>query len=120
MVCSASALQHGLLHNLHNAHAVLARHPWSRLRALREEAVRHGMAAVWRELRVDTLCADLLEVAADGLPSKHQWLLVLPPPRSQGPDATARIGLWKPMSACLAAERSACCVWCAQRAMVLP
>ncbi len=78
VVCSASALQHGLLHNLHNAHAVLARHPWSRLRALREEAVRHGMAAVCGELRVDTLCADLLEVAADGLPSKHQWLLSYP------------------------------------------
>lgn len=75
---SASALQLGLCNRLEQARRLLARHPWRVLRQLREEAARHGLDAVCEGVRVDTLCHELLELAAEGLQPEQRWLLAYP------------------------------------------
>lgn len=75
---SASALQMGLLNQFEQAREVFSRHPWHCFLGLREEAVRHGMAAVFEGLRIDALCHELLELASDGLRPEDRWLLAYP------------------------------------------
>lgn len=75
---SASALQLGLCNRLEDARRLLSRHPWRLLRELRLEAARCGLAAECRGVRVDRLCHELLELAAEGLEPDERWLLAYP------------------------------------------
>jgi len=75
---SASAMQLGLFNRLEEARKLLSAHPWSTLRQLREESLRHGLAAESHGLHVSRLCHELLDLAQEGLPPETHWMLAYP------------------------------------------
>ncbi|CFP61187.1 hypothetical protein FWU19_08290 [Bordetella pertussis] len=68
---AASALQLGLLRNLHDAEALVRRWGWLRLRALRDRAI----ALALDDAQVRCLCQQVVAVAEGGLAGdEQQWL----------------------------------------------
>jgi len=66
LICIA-ALTLGLVSALAEAQEVLARHEWSDLRAAREQACRHGLAAAAEGVDLAELAGEMLSVARVGL-----------------------------------------------------
>ncbi|WP_142848223.1 glutamate-cysteine ligase family protein [Telmatospirillum sp. J64-1] len=73
-----SALQMGLLRNLSTARHWLEKLDWSILPALREAAIRDGMAGEAGGLRLRDLCEAVIDLAADGLAAHEHWMLAYP------------------------------------------
>lgn len=78
VVIAPSALQAGLLRNLPAAQRRLARWPWQALPALREAAMRDGLAGRVGSLSVRALCDEVLDIAAQALSSNEVWMLAYP------------------------------------------
>jgi hypothetical protein len=73
-----SALQAGLLRNPAAAWRRLAHWPWDALPALREAAMRDGLAGKVGPLSVRALCDEVLEMAGPELSSGETWMLAYP------------------------------------------
>lgn len=71
MVMGPAALQWGLLQRPEDALRIAARHGWAALRDLRRRAQRQAL----RDPAVARLCAEVLEVARDGLAPEERHLL---------------------------------------------
>ncbi len=71
MVMSPLAMQSGLLQRLDDAEKLMRRFSWGKLRELRERAMRCGMD----DREVAALCADVLDIARDGLQAEERPLL---------------------------------------------
>jgi hypothetical protein len=78
-VCiSPTALHYGLVRNLDQACRLVDRHGWQNLLGLREEARRHGLQAGYNGIQVTQLCAQVLEMAGQGLADRQAWMLAYP------------------------------------------
>lgn len=75
---SPSALQAGLLRNARGVRKWLGRQSWAGLPALREAAVRGGLAGLADGRAVRSLCEEVVALAADGLEADEQWMLAYP------------------------------------------
>lgn len=73
-----SALQAGLLRDPGRVWRRLRRHDWRALAALREAAIRDGIAGEADGLRLRDLCAEVLDLAAAGLRPDERWMLAYP------------------------------------------
>lgn len=73
-----SALQAGLLRDPLAAWRWLARWPWEALPALREAAMRDGVAGRAGPLSVRALCNQVLEMAGRELSADEAWMLAYP------------------------------------------
>lgn len=78
VVIAPSALQAGLLRNPAAAWRALARWPWAALPALREAAMRDGLAGQVGPLSIRALCDVVLELAAPELSAAEVWMLAYP------------------------------------------
>jgi len=75
---SPSALQYGLLRNLDRTKRLVAGHAWTDLVGLREQAMRRALAGEYRGVEVRKLCAEVLEIAGQGLAREQAWMLAYP------------------------------------------
>ncbi len=75
VMLAPSGIQLGLLRNQARAWARLSRIGWPRTRALREQAIRHGLAGSCGELDMTSYCRTVLEAAAEGLEPDELWTL---------------------------------------------
>jgi hypothetical protein len=73
-----SALQYGLLNNIAAASAALSAVPWPAVSALREAAMRDGVAGETGGISVARFCRVVLDLAYDGLTSDQAWMLRFP------------------------------------------
>lgn len=78
VVIAPSALQAGLLRDPAAAWRALARWPWAALPAMREAAMREGLAGRVGPLSVRVLCDVVLELAGRELPAAEAWMLAYP------------------------------------------
>ena len=56
----------------------MAGYAWVDLIGLRQEAIKHGLAATHRGIAVKNFCQAVLETAAAGLPGDEHWMLSYP------------------------------------------
>lgn len=78
VLTSPSAIQAGLLSNLDGAGRWLKGLDWRALAALREAAMRDGLAGRAAGIAVADLCRQVLQLAAEGLPARCRWMLAYP------------------------------------------
>lgn len=62
-----AALTLGLMENLGQAEEVVRQYSWEELVVAREEAIRRGLAACVAGRPIVKLCAEVLQIAAEGL-----------------------------------------------------
>ncbi|MCW7752684.1 glutamate-cysteine ligase family protein [Desulfobotulus sp. H1] len=78
LVISPCAMQYGLLRNLSQTAMLMKQYRWTDLLGLRNEAVQNALDGEYNGIKVKDLCMHVVETAAQGLDSEHQWMLDYP------------------------------------------
>ncbi len=78
LVISPSALQYGLLRNLNQTAMLMKKYRWTDLQGLRDQAVKNALDGEYNGIKVKDFCMDVVETAAQGLDSDHEWMLDYP------------------------------------------
>jgi gamma-glutamylcysteine synthetase len=72
------ALSKAWLSELDSVERLVSRVGWPTLRALRAEAIRHGLAASANGVQLSALAAEAMEIATDAVNAAEQWTLGYP------------------------------------------
>ena len=78
LVVSPSALQYGLLKNLHQTAMLVKKYRWPDLLGLRNEAAQNALDGEYNGIKVKDLCKHVVETAAQGLGPDDEWMLAYP------------------------------------------
>lgn len=78
VLMSPSALQAGIISNIRKSSQLWRKVGWDNLKGLREAAIKYGMQAEYNGHKVYDVASEMIEIAAEGLDEKEQYLLAYP------------------------------------------